>query len=661
MAEKLTIVIGAKDNFSNAFAKLQSSLPGLKKLAVGTSVAIGGIGAALFAMTKSTAVAYDAVQKFSDQLGLSTDFLSRMGHAAELSGVAQNTLNKSLQIFTVRLGEYGRGIGEGKDALEELGLEYRNLNGTLKTAEQLIPDVAEAFARMTDQTEKAELASKIFGQRGLSMLQMFKDGKDGLAAMTDEAEKFGLVISSKAGVNAAEFNDSLTRLTGSFAGLKNKISEDIMPAFTSLANAMANFVAENRTQIVATLRNFGIETYNMFKRFALGTAGLIDSMKPAIASIGNVLNDIIGTFNNMPKWLQGVGILGALMYGKAGAIAIGVILDGISRIDKAHKAFSQALLERQEDKGFLGFDPDTVNKAKELLDSGQIIIRKKINEINDDMPAIDFGLAGFDDDSLKGQLTGIFAQIDEAVSDVSTSLSVGEGAKGIEPFTPSGMAATKEVMDQTAEAFRNWRQMEDEAWTEFRTKQIIAESDKLLGTQEAESQSQSSRKLSTQTFLNDLGTMGAAAGKKGFRLMQGTSIAEATIKAILAFNTNLSAFPYPVGPILAATALAAGMAQVAAIAATKPPAAHGGLTSVPNEQTYLLNKNERVLSPGQNKDLIEFMDQGGNREAIVVDNLRVNIMAPEPIEGMSDTDWDIMVEENIVPSLRRLSSWGIEP
>ncbi|NIP50487.1 MAG: hypothetical protein GWN94_00610, partial [Phycisphaerae bacterium] len=55
--------------------------------------------------------------------------------------------------------------------------------------------------------------------------------------------------------------------------------------------------------------------------------------------------------------------------------------------------------------------------------------------------------------------------------------------------------------------------------------------------------------------------------------------------------------PPPIPEIAAAAALASGLAQVASIAAQKPPAAHGGLDYVPKEQTYLLDRGERVISP----------------------------------------------------------------
>jgi len=88
--------------------------------------------------------------------------------------------------------------------------------------------------------------------------------------------------------------------------------------------------------------------------------------------------------------------------------------------------------------------------------------------------------------------------------------------------------------------------------------------------------------------------------------------------SLLAMKLAASQADMPfVGPALAAAmiplAYAMGAIQIATvIAQPMPAAAHGGLTNVPEEQTYLLNKGERVLSPKQNTDFTNYLK--GKRE-----------------------------------------------
>lgn len=89
-------------------------------------------------------------------------------------------------------------------------------------------------------------------------------------------------------------------------------------------------------------------------------------------------------------------------------------------------------------------------------------------------------------------------------------------------------------------------------------------------------------------------------------------IMDTASNAIKAYQSMLF-IPY-VGPVLGAAAAAVvvayGAMQLATVNSAPMPAAHGGLTNVPKEQTYLLDKGERVLSPNQNKDLTNYMNQG---------------------------------------------------
>ena len=129
---------------------------------------------------------------------------------------------------------------------------------------------------------------------------------------------------------------------------------------------------------------------------------------------------------------------------------------------------------------------------------------------------------------------------------------------------------------------------------------------------------------------NAFGAMTNIAGMffgKNSKMQQAAFIMErtyATQKALMnvketysnTFNA-ISAIPL-VGPYLAMPAAIAAsaiqVAQAAGIGSISTPSvsgiAHGGLDYVPKESTYLLDKGERVLSPRQNKDLANFMENG---------------------------------------------------
>jgi hypothetical protein len=707
MTERLEIIIAGKDEFSKAFGKLKSALPSIKTLAIGAGAAVAGMGTALVAMTKSTAEAYDKIQKFSDQLGISTEFISKMQHAAELSGV--KNLNKGLQMLQVRIGEAARGIGQGKDALESLGVTLYDTNGQLKTAEGIMPALAAAFHNMSNATERAEAASKIFGQRGIEMVQMFKDGREGLVTMTAEAEKFGLVISAQAGANAAAFNDSLTRVQGSLKGLKNAIAEQVMPIITGLANRFADFVADNRDEIIAFGLKFVDVMANILEYVGYAVAGLIDAWR-GLQMVWHTLKIAFAEFAR-------------------------ILLEGLDWILAKHLAVMERL-------NFRGIFDEMIAKAENFqtkmgeaisyFENASSTAWGKLNALVDEGMAVGKVKAFADaarqmiaEIQASGQATVAAPKVDMPVIDISGQakamrelqamhdqyyLSESQRLDKWYQHQQAKYAENKEALamlddiyrakqNMLAEADRNRQQSQleqlkqmhsdylltrGEQLEEWYQKQqdIYAEQKEALSVLDEiyherkrvlEEQSQAQQDAMRQAqfkgysdMLTSMQHLSKIFGKKGFEFFKGLSIAQATIKAIEAFNTNLAAYAYPLGPIMGALALATGLAQVATMAAMQPAGtAHGGLTNVPREQTYLLDKGERVMSPRQNADLIEFMNKRGGAETIIVENqnnyieVLPNATNAQALLDMDEREMEEVAEEKIIPALRRLKSSGI--
>ncbi len=126
---------------------------------------------------------------------------------------------------------------------------------------------------------------------------------------------------------------------------------------------------------------------------------------------------------------------------------------------------------------------------------------------------------------------------------------------------------------------------------------------------------------------------------------------------------SMAAAPFPIN--LGAPAFGAAMASTAAGFA----AAHGGLTNVPSESTYLLQKGERVLSPNQNKDFTDFISNdigsGSSGSGVSVENLTIHILEnatnADAILEMDRSDMEELVADKIIPALNSLDAQGIKP
>jgi hypothetical protein len=82
------------------------------------------------------------------------------------SGVEQQTLDMALQRFTRRAAEAAQGTGEAKDALAQMGIALRDQSGNLRRSEDLLGDVADAFARIEDPAEPGAPCVQVVRFRG---------------------------------------------------------------------------------------------------------------------------------------------------------------------------------------------------------------------------------------------------------------------------------------------------------------------------------------------------------------------------------------------------------------------------------------------------------------------------------------------------------------
>ena len=92
-------------------------------------------------------------------------------------------------------------------------------------------------------------------------------------------------------------------------------------------------------------------------------------------------------------------------------------------------------------------------------------------------------------------------------------------------------------------------------------------------------------------------------------------------------------------------------------------AIHGGIENIPKEQTYLLDEGERVLSPNQNRDLTNFLEEGGEPSGVPIQiNMEVlpNATNLDALLSMSETDWLDIVQDKVMPAFRSLQTKGVE-
>jgi hypothetical protein len=241
----LRVVLGAD---TAAFETgLKKSASGLDKFAaqarraaqvVATAMGLAAVG--LGVAIRGQLAEADKLGKMAQSIGVPVEELSKLKHAADLSGVSLESLSKGVGRLNRNLVEGAQGLSTPIRAFEALGISIRNADGSLKTVSQALPEIADRFANMRDGPEKTALAMQLLGRAGAQLIPMLNLGAAGINELMQEAEQLGLVIDSKTAKAAEEFRDNLTRLARVKDGMITQITARLAPALAVLSERLVS-------------------------------------------------------------------------------------------------------------------------------------------------------------------------------------------------------------------------------------------------------------------------------------------------------------------------------------------------------------------------------------------------------------------------------------
>ncbi len=212
--QSLALIEKGGENASKGLSSLtdraQFLSKGLKSLAVVAAGAVTVGGLAL--MTKKAIDAAGALQDSATNLGLNVEALQELRYAAEQSGVAQESFDKSLEKFTRNIGEAAQGSGAAKDAFNILGVSVRDTQGNIRDTESVFRDVSDAMANIENPTERVRLAFELFGKQGVALVGMLSEGSDATDKMRQRARDLGIVLEADLVREAEAAGDELETL-----------------------------------------------------------------------------------------------------------------------------------------------------------------------------------------------------------------------------------------------------------------------------------------------------------------------------------------------------------------------------------------------------------------------------------------------------------------
>jgi hypothetical protein len=204
---------------------------------LGKKFALGVVGAttALAYLVKSTIDTNDHLNDLSKKTGIAVDTLGGIGFAAGQAGgdldsaaAAAGKLNKSLV-------EAAGGNKELASTFKALGVDVKDANGNVKTADVALVELADKFASFEEGPEKAALAVKLFGKSGADLLPLLDDGGKALQENIEYYKRYSGVTQDAAD-KADQFNDTVGKLKLLSGAFGQALTAEVLPALQNLAD-----------------------------------------------------------------------------------------------------------------------------------------------------------------------------------------------------------------------------------------------------------------------------------------------------------------------------------------------------------------------------------------------------------------------------------------
>ena len=262
-------------------------------LAVAGVAVAGAIGTSLVKLEDHV----EELDRQARKLGTSFDFMQSLQVAATESGQSLQALTSANTRLLRSLDEARNGSAKYAEQFERIGLSQEDLANM--SSEEIFNATAAGISNISDEAEKAAVASQLFGRRGAELL----DTLAGFGAIDAKLERLSARFTELERADLASLGTSLDEVGVATSGLVKNLTTPFTKAFDLMADGFSEFVA------------------------GFGNAGgeILDILSPAFtafgALVGGTLAGLGTALNLVAKGLEPLAIVGRTLSQIIGGLA----------------------------------------------------------------------------------------------------------------------------------------------------------------------------------------------------------------------------------------------------------------------------------------------------------------------------------------------------
>lgn len=186
-------------------------------------------GTALIGFAQQSASAADTVDKMSQKIGVSREAYQELDFICSQSGTSVNTLQAGMKSLVSAMDGAFSGTASNVEQFEKLGVSVTDADGNLRSSEDVMWEVFDALQSMDNQTEKARLATELFGRSGTELMPLLNGASGSIDEMRQQAHELGLVLDDELIDNGVNLTDSLDQTKRAIQSIVVQLGGSLMP------------------------------------------------------------------------------------------------------------------------------------------------------------------------------------------------------------------------------------------------------------------------------------------------------------------------------------------------------------------------------------------------------------------------------------------------
>lgn len=212
----------------------------------GTAIVGGATAAAsgLTALATSSAATADNVDKMSQKIGVSREAYQELDFICSQSGMEVDKLQNGMKSLVSAMDGAASGTSSNIEQFNKLGISVTDANGNMRSSEDVMWETFSALQGMENQTEKARLATELFGKSGTELMPLLNGASGSIDEMKQQAHDLGLVLSDESIDAGVSLTDTMDQMKRSLSGVVTRLGAELMPILQQVCQAVIDYMPQ---------------------------------------------------------------------------------------------------------------------------------------------------------------------------------------------------------------------------------------------------------------------------------------------------------------------------------------------------------------------------------------------------------------------------------